>query len=510
MSVEGQANRLPITIGILLATVMGALDTTVVNVALPHMQGSLSASPEQITWSITSYIVATAVATPVCGWLVARFGIKHMLIACVAGFTLASVLCGLATTLPELVLFRVIQGALAAPLMPAAQAVLLNINPPDRLARAVAVFTMASVVAPAVGPVVGGYLTEDYSWRWCFYINVPAGIGAIILLSIFLPEEPAQTRRFDFLGFGTLALAIASFQLMLDRGTTQDWFSSTEICIEATLAITAFCVYLAHTFTTAQPLFPVAVFSDRNFVSNVVFGFFFSVMMFASLTLLPLMMQGVLGYSVIHSGVLSMPRGLIMLVILPFMARLDAIVDRRLLVATGLCFIIAAFWEMSRFDLSMSGAPIVWATSLQGIGQGMMFVPLTTLGFATIPQLLRPDASALNNLVRNLGGSVGVAFMQALTAINTQTVHASLAAHVTPDDPIRNAAIPDYLSPDTVQGAVALNAEITRQATMVAYVDDFRLMAIIGLISLPLLLFLRQPKKREHNDDMVMAEAGHA
>jgi DHA2 family multidrug resistance protein len=212
---------------------------------------------------------------------------------------------------------------------------------------------------------------------------------------------------------------------------------------------------------------------------------------------------------VIHSGVLSMPRGLIMLVILPLMARLDSIVDRRLLVATGLCFIIAAFWEMSRFDLSMSGAPIVWATSLQGIGQGMMFVPLTTLGFATIPQLLRPDASALNNLVRNLGGSVGVAFMQALTAINTQTMHASLAAHVTADDPIRNAALPDYLSPDTVQGAVALNAEITRQATMIAYVDDFRLMAIIGMISLPLLLFLRQPKKRDH-DEMVMAEAGHA
>jgi DHA2 family multidrug resistance protein len=507
VSALGEANRLPITIGILMATVMSALDTTVVNVALPHMQGTLSASPEQITWAITSYIVAAAVATPVSGWLVARYGLKFMLLACVAGFTVASVLCGMATTLPELVLFRMLQGALAAPLMPAAQAVLLNINPPERLGRAMAVFTMASVVAPAVGPVVGGYLTEDYSWRSCFYINIPAGIGAIVLISIFLPSEPVRPRRFDFFGFGTLALAIGAFQLALDRGTTQDWFSSTEICIEAAVAGTAFFVYIAHTLTTAQPLFPPGVLRDRNFVTSVVFGFFFSVMMFASLTLLPLMMQGLLGYSVIHSGVLSMPRGLIMLAILPIMGRVDALVDRRLLVAIGVCFIVAAFWEMSRFDLSMDGSRIVWATALQGIGQGILFVPLATLGFATIPQLLRPDASALNNLVRNLGGSVGVAFMQALTAINAQTMHASLAAHITPDDAVRAAAMPEYLSPDTVHGAVALNAEITRQAMMVAYVDDFRLMAIIGIISLPLVFFMRQRGKRR---DEGVLDLGHA
>lgn len=505
----GEDNRLLITCGILMATVMSALDTTVVNVAMPHMQGTLSASPEQITWVITSYIVATAVSTPVSGWLVARYGLKFMIIVCVAGFTVASVLCGIATTLPELVGFRLIQGALAAPLMPAAQAVLLNINPPERLGRAMAVFTMASVVAPAVGPVVGGYLTEEYSWRWCFYINIPAGIGAITLLASFLPSEPVAPRRFDFLGFGSIAVAIAAFQLVLDRGTTQDWFSSTEICIEAGVAATAFCVFVVHTMTTDHPLFPPAMLRDRNFVASVIFGFFFSVMMFASLTLLPLMMQGLLGYSVIHSGVLSMPRGVIMLVILPIMARVDLLVDRRLLVAIGVGFIIIAFYEMSHFDLEMDGGPIVWATSLQGIGQGMLFVPLATLGFATIPQVLRPDASALNNLVRNVGGSIGVAFMQALTAINTQTMHASLATYITPFDAMRRAALPDYLSPDSVQGAIALNAAITRQATMVAYLDDFRLMALIGVCSLPLLLLLRQTKSRNPKN-VAAVEIGHA
>jgi DHA2 family multidrug resistance protein len=374
-----------------------------------------------------------------------------------------------------------------------------------------ATLTMASVVAPAIGPIVGGYFTEDFSWRWCFYINVPAGIGSIVLLSILLPSEPVAPRRFDFLGFGTLALAVAAFQLVLDRGTTQDWFGSTEICIEATIAVAAFCMFLVHTLTTRHPLFPAAMLRDRNFVASVIFGFFFSVMMFASLTLLPLMMQGLLGYSVIYSGIVSMPRGVIMMVILPIMARVDLLVDRRLLVAIGVSFIILAFWEMSRFDLSMDASRIVWATSLQGIGQGILFVPLATLGFATIPQALRPDASALNNLLRNLGGSIGVAFMQALTAINAQTMHASLAAGVTPDDPFRGAAaMPAYLSPDTVQGAVALNAEITRQATMVAYVDDFRLMAFIGLVSLPLLLLMRQPKKQANDDPVVIAEAGHA
>jgi DHA2 family multidrug resistance protein len=496
MSAISAANRGPITAGIMLATVMGALDTTVVNVALPHMLASLSASPERITWVITAYIVATAVTMPVSGWLAARFGAKFILLLTIVGFTVASVLCGLATSLPEIVLFRVLQGAMAAPMMPLGQAVLLNINPPERFGRAMALFTMAGVVAPVVGPVVGGYLTDSLSWRWCFYINVPAGIGAFVLLWLFLPRDAPAPRRFDFLGYASLAVAVAAFQLMLDRGPSKDWFYSAEIWTEALLAAGGLWVYVIHTLTAEHPLFDRAIMRDRNFVASTIFSACFTVLMYASLTLLPLMMQGVMGYSVMHSGMLSMPRGVVMLVVLQVVGRLDAVIDRRLLVAGGLGLIIWAFWEMTKFDLSMTGREILYATTLQGVGQGLLFVPLATLSFATLSPALRADASAFANLLRSLGGSVGIAIIQAVTAANAQTMHASLAAHIRPDDPVVRAALPPTLSPDTVQGALALNAEITRQATMVAYVNDYRLLVVIGLLSLPLLFLLRQPRKR--------------
>jgi DHA2 family multidrug resistance protein len=489
------ANRGLITAGIMLAAVMGALDTTVVNVALPHMLASLSASPERITWVITAYIVATAVTMPVSGWLAARFGAKTILLLCVVGFTVASVLCGLSTSLPEIVVFRVLQGAMAAPVMPLGQAVLLNINPPERFGRAMALYTMAGVVAPVLGPVVGGYLTDSLSWRWCFYINVPAGIGAFTLLWLFLPRDAPARRRFDFLGYASLAIAVASLQLMLDRGPSKDWFYSVETWTEALLAAGGLWIYLIHTLTAEHPLFDRAIMRDRNFVATTAFGFFFTILMYASLTLLPLMMQGVLGYSVMHSGVLSMPRGVVMLLVLQVMGRIDAMVDRRLLVASGLGLIVYAFWEMTKFDLSMTGYEILHATILQGIGQGMLFVPLATLSFATLNPALRADASAFANLLRSLGGSVGIAVIQAVTAANAQSMHASLAAHIRPDDPVVRAALPPALSPDTVQGALALNAEITRQATMVAYVNDYRLLVVIGLLCLPLVFLLRQPRK---------------
>jgi DHA2 family multidrug resistance protein len=505
--VTAAENRGPITLGIMMAAVMSALDTTVANVALPHMQGNLSASPEQITWVLTSYIVATAVMTPMTGWLAARLGLKRMLLITVAAFTAISVLCGLATTLPEMVVFRTLQGVAAAPLMPLGQAVLLNINPPERYGRAMAIFTMAAVVAPVIGPVVGGYLTEDLSWRWCFYINVPAGAGSILLLTIFLPHEAPTRRPFDFLGFGSLAVAVAALQLLLDRGPTKDWFGSREICVEAVVAVIAFWIYVTHTVTAEHPLFDPALARDRNFTTTTIFGFFFSILSFSSLTLLPLLMQGVLGYPVIWSGILSMPRGLAMMAVLQVMGRVDSLVDRRLLVALGLGLMIAAFWRMAQFDLTMGGRTIVWATVIQGLGQGIIFVPLSTLAFATMDPALRADASAINNLLRNLGGSIGISLMQAMMAFNSQTMHASLAARVTPGDPVLRAGLPAALSPETVHGAMALNEEITRQATMVAFIDDFRLMVAIGFCALPLVLLLRQPRRAAAASVETLAEA---
>jgi DHA2 family multidrug resistance protein len=494
LNAGAQAHRGAITLGMMMPTFMTALDTMITNIALPHMQGSLSASPEQITWVLTSYIVATAVVTPLSGWLAARLGVKVLMLLSIGGFTGVSILCGAAVNLPQMVLFRMLQGVMGAPMLPMTQAVLLNINPPERHGRAMALFTMAAMLAPAIGPVAGSFLTEDLSWRWCFYINVPAGICSFLLLWTFLPNETSRPRRFDFLGYGALGVAIASLQLMLDRGPSQDWFASREICAEAVAAAGGFWVWLTHTLTARHPLFDPALARDRNFVATTCFRFFFQVLTFASFTLLPAMMQGLLGYSVMRAGLISMPRGILVLCLLQLMGRLDSLVDRRLLVSLGVCFFIAAAWQMAQFDLTMTGRQILLATLTQGIGQSLIFVPLTTLSFATLNPALRPDASAISNLVANFGGSVGIALMQGAMAFNSQSMHAALAAHVRVDDPVVRAVLPPYLSPATTQGALALNEEISRQAAMVAFVDNFRLMVLIGFLCLPLVLVLRQPR----------------
>jgi DHA2 family multidrug resistance protein len=490
------ARRGPVMLGLMLATVMSILDTTIVNVALPHMQASLSASPEQITWVITSYIVATAATTPVTGWLAARFGEKPLLLIAVAAFTVTSMLCGVAENLPQMVVFRILQGMAGAPIAPLSQAIVFNITPPQRYGRTAAVFMMGTVVAPVVGPILGAWLTDAMAWRWCFYINLPAGLGAMVLLGIFLPAAPGVRRRFDFLGFASLAVALAALQLALDQGPSRDWFASREIQLEAVIAAMGFWIFATHSLTAEHPLFDRSLARDRNLVAGALFNFVFNMVLMTGVTLLPLMMQGVMGYPIILSGLVSVPRGAVMLTTLVLVGRLDAVVDRRALIATGLAFCICGFWGMSRFDLSMPSGMIVWATMLQGVGQAFVFVPLAALSFSTISPALRPDATAISSLLRNLGGSFGVAIMQALTAFNSQSMHAALAAHVASGDPMLHAALPRALWPETAAGALALNAEITRQATMVAYVDDFRLMVVLALVCAPL-IFLLRPARRQ-------------
>jgi DHA2 family multidrug resistance protein len=496
MSASEPARRGPIAAGLLLAALINGLDMTVVNVSLPHMQASLSASPEQITWVLTFFLTAQAVTTPISGWLAERLGMKTMLLACVALFTLTSMLCAVATSLPQMVVFRALQGVTGAPLVPLSQAVLLNISPPERAGRAMATFSMALVVAPIIGPVLGAYLTDELSWRWCFYINLPAGAVSLALLWIFMPHEAPKPRRFDFLGFGALAVALATFQMMLDRGPSQDWFGSREIWAEALLAGGAFWVYLTHTVTAKHPLFHPELARDRNFVLSTILFVIFNVLMFGSIALLPLMMQGVLGYPVMLSGMVSAPRGVMVMLVLQAAGRLDAMADRRLLIGAGLSLLALGFWLMGHFDLAMAPLSIVIAATVQATGQGLMTVPLTMLGFATLRPELRAEASSISNLLRMLGGSVGIASMQALAIANGQRMHASLAEHLRLDDPMVRAGLPPGMSPETVQGAMHLNDEITRQATMVAYVDDFRLLALLAVCSLPLLLLLGQSKSR--------------
>jgi DHA2 family multidrug resistance protein len=496
MTLLAPSRRGPTTAGLMLAMFMISIDTTVVNVCLPQMQASLSAGPDQITWVITSFVLAMAVATPISGWLASRIGLKFMLMGCMVLFTASSLLCGVATSLPAMVLFRVLQGIGGGPMLPLSQTALLNINPPERFGRAMALFSMAAVVSPIIGPVLGAYLTEQLSWRWCFYINLPAGVAAVILLWIFLPAQPVQPRRFDFLGFGSLATALAALQLVLDRGPSQDWLNSGEIVTEATVAVAAFWVFIAHTVTAKSPLFQPEVVRDRNFVAATTVNLFTTMLFVSSLALLPLLMQTVLAYPVMLVGLLSIPRGILMMAILPVIGRLDALVDRRILLGFGLTVIALAFWQMAHFDLSMSPRTIVIASLTQAVGQGVITVPLTTLAMSTIRQELRADAASLSAVIRSAAGAIGVAVLQALNVFNSQRMHAALAAHIHLDDPVVRTGLPAALSPETVQGAMQLNAEITRQAAMVAYADNFRVMAFLAICGTPMLLLLRRPRSQ--------------
>ncbi|HEY2750360.1 DHA2 family efflux MFS transporter permease subunit [Phenylobacterium sp.] len=495
ISEQDAKNRWPITISIMLATVMNSLDTTIANVALPHMQGSVSASPEQITWVLTSYIVSAAIMTPLSGWLADRIGRKRMFLISIGGFTVASMLCGIATSLPEIVLFRVLQGVFGAALIPLSQAVLLDINPPEKHGQAMAIWGAGAILGPILGPALGGYFTENLSWRWCFYINLPIGILAFLGVALFISgDRLRRAKRFDFLGFGMLTLFIAAFQMVLDRGPSQDWFQSREIWIETILAAVGLWVFVVHTFTTQHPFFDRALMRDRNFVTASVFGFFVGILLFSTMALLPPMMQTLMGYPVLTSGLLSMPRGVGSFAAMFFVGRLIGKVDTRAILFTGLSISAIALWQMMHFDLAMGVWPFVTSGIIQGLGVGLLFVPLSTLAFATLPPQLRPEGSSVYTLVRNLGSGVGISIMNALLVANTQTMHASLSGKIIASDAVVRANLPRVLDPSTTTGVSALNAEITRQASMVAYVDNFRLMFIITIACVPMLLLMRKPR----------------
>ncbi|MDB5477247.1 MAG: drug resistance transporter, EmrB/QacA subfamily [Phenylobacterium sp.] len=493
---QDTANRWPITISIMLATVMNSLDTTIANVALPHIQGSVSASSDQITWVLTSYIVSAAIMTPLSGWLADRIGRKNMFLISIGGFTVASMLCGIATSLPEIVIFRLLQGVAGAALIPLSQAVLLDIYPKEQHGQAMAMWGAGALLGPILGPALGGYLTDNFSWRWCFYINLPVGILAFLGVWFFISgERTARAKPFDFLGFGMLTVFVASMQLLLDRGPTQDWFQSPEITTYAVLGAISAWVFLSHTFTAANPFFDRRFARDRNFVTASAFGFFVGVLLFATMALLPTMLQGLMGYPVLTSGLVTMPRGLGTWVAMIFVGRLIGKVDTRLLLLFGLSMNAVALYQMTHFDLAMSERSVVISGIIQGFGLGFLFVPLSTLAFASIPPVLRPEGSSLYTLVRNLGSSVGISVMQAQVVSQGAAAHAALAGNLDPSNPVVRAGLAPGMNPATTAGAMALNNEITRQGSMVAYVGVFQIMFYITLACIPMLLLMRPPRR---------------
>jgi DHA2 family multidrug resistance protein len=498
---QDTTNRWPITISIMLATVMNSLDTTIANVALPHIQGSVSASADQVTWVLTSYIVSAAIMTPLAGWLADRIGRKKMFLLSIGGFTIASMLCGIATSLPEIVGFRLLQGIAGASLIPLSQAVLLDIWPREQHGQAMAIWGAGAILGPILGPALGGYLTENFSWRWCFYINLPVGILALLGVWFFISgDRVARHKPFDFLGFGMLSLCVASIQLMLDRGPGQDWFHSAEITTYAILAAISGWIFISHTVSARHPFFDRALARDRNFVTASAFGFFVGVLLFSTMALLPPMLQVLMGYPVFTSGLVTMPRGIGSWIAMFFVGRLIGKIDTRLILLFGLSLNAIALWQMTQFDLSMSARYVIVSGLIQGFGIGFIFVPLSTLAFATIPPVLRPEGSSLYTLVRNLGSSVGISVMEAQVVSNSAAAHAGLASQVTLSNPVVRATLPAAMNPSTTAGAVTLNNEITRQGAMVGYVSVFHIMFYITLACIPMLLFMRAPKQRAEGE----------
>jgi MFS transporter, DHA2 family, multidrug resistance protein len=491
------ANRGWITASIMLATFMQGVDTTIANVALPHMQGSMSASQDQIAWVVTSYIVAAAIMTPLTGWLANRFGVKYVFFISVVGFTLASAMCGAAGSLAQLVIYRLLQGVCGAALVPLAQAVLLQINPPERHARAMAVWGMGVILGPIIGPAVGGWLTDNYEWRWVFYINVPVGIlSALGILVFFRNTRHGQRDAFDWFGFATLSLAIGALQLLLDRGELKDWFGSPEIWIEATVSGLAFYLFVVHTATAADRSFlNRALLRDANCMIGTLMMFIIGVPLYGTMTLLPTMLQDLLNYPVVTTGLVTAPRGIGTMIAMILVARLGARLDTRLIIMAGLVLTAASMWQMTGFSLNMGMGPIITTGVLQGLGLGLVFTPLSVITFSTLPRPLLTQGTAIFSLMRNIGGSVGISIVEALLDQNTQVVHSRLVEHLRPDNPLARA--PMLRAPYSLtdpSGIAALNAETTRQAAMVAYIDDFMLMMILVIIGLPLLLFLRRPR----------------
>ena len=488
-------NKGLLTLAIMGAAMIQILDSTIANVAIPHMQTSLGATQDTVTWVLTSYIVAGAVVMPITGWLADRIGSRRLFIGAVIGFIITSMLCGIAVNLTEMVIFRVLQGVCAAFIAPLSQSILLDINPPERAPKAMAMWGMGVMVAPIFGPMIGGWLTQSYDWRWCFYINLPIGIPTVLILLWLLPSRTINRRYFDGLGFAALAIGVATLQLMLDRGQHEDWLESWEIRIEAIVAISAIWIFFIHQATTKKPMFDKDLMTDRNFTTSLLFMVMIGIMMFGVFALLPPMLQSLFGYSVFDTGMLLAPRGIGILISMLIATRIAGKVDPRKTVAVGFIITIASLYEMTRWGLMVDWTYVLSTGLLQGFGMGFVFIPMNQLAFATLSLKHRTDGSSLLYLVRSIGSSIGISLMSTMFARNLQTSHSDLTSHITSSS---MAAI-DPATADRYQvlGEAALrmvDLEVNRQAAMIAYLDDFQLMMWGLVIFMPLILLMKPPK----------------
>jgi len=495
----------------MFATFMEVLDTTVVNVSLPHIAGSLSASIDEATWALTSYLVANAIILPMTGWLASRFGRKNLLMLSVVGFTASSFLCGLAPTLGLLVVFRIVQGATGGCLQPLSQAVLLEAFPPSDRGKAMGFWGLGIVVAPIMGPVLGGWLTDNYTWRWVFYINIPVGIASIVMTKLFIFDPPylrQEKRGIDYWGIGLLAVGIGALQILLDKGQEKDWFASSLMTTLAVISVVSLVVLVIHELTTEHPVVDLRVFKARSYAVGVFLMTVLGFVLYGSMVLLPIMLQTLLAYPALQAGIAMAPRGIGSFFMMPLTGLMTGKFDARKLLTAGL--VIGGFtliW-LSWLNLEAGYWDIFWPQLIQGVGMSLLFVPLTTVSMDPIPRERMGNATSLFNLMRNIGGSVGIAMTGTMLARHQQSTTALLGRNVTPYDPAAQSMLMQMRAGFMAAGADATTATqrayaamfgmVQRQASMVAFVGIFQLLGIMFLVLTPLVLLMQRPKGGGH------------
>lgn len=497
-----------VAIAVMFATFMEVLDTTVVNVSLPHIASTMSATTEEATWALTSYIVANAIILPMTGWLANRFGRKRLLMWSTMGFTAASMLCGLAPNLASLVLFRIIQGATGGALVPLSQAVLLESFKPEDRGRAMGFWGLGIVVAPILGPVVGGWITETYNWRWVFYINLPVGIMSLVMIQTYVFDPPylkKVTSGIDYWGMGLLIVGIGALQYVLDKGQTEDWFASNVIVALSIISAVALIALIFYEFHTEAPIVDLRVFKNTTYATGVFLMTVVGFALYGSLVLLPVMLQTLLGYSSLEAGKAMAPRGMGSMIMMPIVGALTAKIDPRKLLVIGLIVGGITMWWLGQINLNAGTWDIMIPQFLQGMGMALLFVPLTTVSMASIEPQKMANATSLYNLMRNIGGSVGIAMTGTYLARNRQVVGSMLGENVSVYDPQTQSTLNQIIqglvaagndiSTATQRAYVILHGMVLRQASMVSFVTLFRAMGILFLIMIPLVMLMRRPAK---------------
>ncbi len=511
-----QINPWVIAVSVMLSTFMEVLDTTVVNVSLPHIAGSLSATVDESTWALTSYLVANAIVLPITGWLANYFGRKRLLIMAVTGFTTASFLCGLAPSLPALIVFRIIQGACGGGLQPISQAVLLEAFPPKDRGKAMGFWGLGIVVAPMLGPVLGGWLTDNYSWRWVFYINIPVGIASIIMTKMFIFDPPYIRRtssRVDYWGIGMLAVGVGALQIILDKGQEEDWFSShwiSGLAIVSLIALAAFVLY--ELFFTEHPVVDLRVFKARTYATGVFLMTVLGFVLYGSLVLLPILLQTLLGYPALQAGIAMAPRGLGSFIAMPVVGIIMSKFDPRKLLTIGMAVAAFTLFQLAWLNLYSGYWDVFWPQFIQGLAMALLFVPLTTITMDPIPKERMGNATSIFNLMRNIGGSMGIANVTTIVARHTQAHINDLGAHVNPYSLGTRMMMEDLEAAFRARGADAATAAsraydatfgmVARQSAMLSFVDAFWLLGATFLAIIPLIFIMKKP--HTHAGEMAM------